>query len=76
MRRFLPESWRWAATLRGMKTRQTVMVVTIREDSSDRAEHLAARLRSICAHPQYRDLVNFTVEDFPQAPPVPEDHGR
>lgn len=59
-----------------MKTRQTVVVVTIREDSSDRAEHLAAKLRSICGHPQYRDLVNFTVEDFPQAPPALEDHER
>lgn len=59
-----------------MKTRQTVVVVTIREDASERGEHLAARLRSLCAHPQYRDLVNFTVEDFPQAPPVQEDHGR
>jgi len=68
MWRFLPERWRWAATIRSMKTQQTVLIVTIREDGSSRGSHLASKLRSLVGHPQYRDLVNFTVEEFPQAP--------
>lgn len=74
--RFLPERWRWAATIRGMKTEQTVMVVTIREDGSTRGDHLASKLRSLMSHPQNQGVVTFTVETFPQAPPVPleDDH--
>lgn len=69
--RLIPESWRWAATLDRMKQRQTVIVVTVRDNDTDRARHLISRLTSLCGHPQFRDVANYTLEEFPQAPPVP-----
>lgn len=69
--RFILGRWRAAATIGSMKTEQTVMVVTIRDDGTRRRRHLVGRLRSLLRHPVYQGAVTFTEETFPQAPPVP-----
>lgn len=64
---------RAAATIRSMKTGQTVLVVTIRDDDPRRRKRVAARLRSVLHHPSAQGLVTYTEEEFPQAPDVEDE---
>lgn len=51
-------------------TEQTVIVVTIRHDDTRRRRHVAACVRSVLHHPSTRGMVTYTVEDFPEPPPL------
>lgn len=70
--RFIPARWRAAATIRSMKTEQTVLVVTIRDGDPRRRSRVAARLRSVLHHPSAQGIVTYTEETFPQAPDMPD----
>lgn len=74
--RVFRERLRAAATIKGMKTEQTVIVVTIRDRDPRRRARVAGRLRSVLHHPSARGLVTYTEEDFPQAPPAPVADGE
>lgn len=71
--RFIRGRVRAAVTIRSMKTDQTVLVVTIRDDDPRRRERVAKRLRSVLHHPSAKGLVTYTEETWPQAPPAPEE---
>lgn len=68
--RFIPVRWRVAATIRGMNSEQTVLVVTIQDGDERRRSRVAARLRSVLRHPSAQGLVTYTEVTFPQAPPA------